>query len=111
MRCGVEVLLDDAGVTADQVDRVIIAGAFGTYIGVASAVTVGLLPVIPLERVRQVGNAAGMGAKMALISRAKRAEAQALARRVGYLELATVPQFAQAFAAAMYLGTEQRDYS
>jgi uncharacterized 2Fe-2S/4Fe-4S cluster protein (DUF4445 family) len=46
---------------------VIIAGAFGTYIDVASAMTIGLLPQVPLERVTQVGNAAGMGARLALI--------------------------------------------
>jgi uncharacterized 2Fe-2S/4Fe-4S cluster protein (DUF4445 family) len=51
-----------------------------------------------------VGNAAGMGAKQALISRSKREEAQELAGRVGYLELATIPDFAMAFALATYLG-------
>ena len=59
---------------------------------------------MPLDRFRQVGNAAGMGAKLALISRSKRAEAQELARRIGYLELATMPDFAMAFAQATYLG-------
>ena len=49
------------------------------------------------------GNAAGMGAKLALISRSKRAEAQALARRIGYVELATDSQFARTLAQAMYL--------
>jgi uncharacterized 2Fe-2S/4Fe-4S cluster protein (DUF4445 family) len=62
------------------------------------------LPSLPLDRFRQVGNAAGMGAKLALISRSQRAEAQVLARRVGYIELATVAQFATTFARAMYLG-------
>jgi uncharacterized 2Fe-2S/4Fe-4S cluster protein (DUF4445 family) len=104
MRCGVDVLLRANGLSAMDLDEVIIAGAFGSYIDVASAVTIGMLPAIPLERVRQVGNAAGMGAKLALISRAMRTEAQQLARRVGYLELATVPDFAMAFAEATYLG-------
>ncbi len=82
----------------------IIAGAFGTYIDVTSAMAIGMLPRLPLDRFRQVGNAAGMGAKLSLISQSKRAEAQALASRVGYIELATVPQFAKKFAQAMYLG-------
>jgi uncharacterized 2Fe-2S/4Fe-4S cluster protein (DUF4445 family) len=103
MRCGVDVLLETNGLNAAAVDRVLIAGAFGTYIDVSSAMTIGLLPAMPLERVRQVGNAAGMGAKLALISRRKRVEAQELASRIGYLELATVPGFATAFAEAMYL--------
>jgi uncharacterized 2Fe-2S/4Fe-4S cluster protein (DUF4445 family) len=104
MRCGVDVLLEANGLTAADVDQVLIAGAFGTYIDVSSAMTIGMLPSMPLERVRQVGNAAGMGAKMALISRGKRAEAQELAGRIGYLELATWPGFAMAFAEATYLG-------
>jgi uncharacterized 2Fe-2S/4Fe-4S cluster protein (DUF4445 family) len=104
MRCGIDVLLETNGLSAIDVDQVLIAGAFGTYIDVASAMTIGLLPSMPQERVRQVGNAAGMGAKLALISRSKRAEAQALAARIGYLDLATVFGFAISFAWATYLG-------
>jgi uncharacterized 2Fe-2S/4Fe-4S cluster protein (DUF4445 family) len=104
MRTGIEVLLETSGLTADEIDQMIIAGAFGTYIDIGSAMTVGMLPRIPMSRVRQVGNAAGMGAKQVLISRSKRAEAQSIASRVGYIELATVPQFAKTFAQSMYLG-------
>jgi uncharacterized 2Fe-2S/4Fe-4S cluster protein (DUF4445 family) len=104
MRCGIDVLLEENGLRAADVDQVLIAGAFGTYIDVSSAMTIGMLPSMPLDRVRQVGNAAGMGAKLALISRTKRAEARELARRIGYLELATWPDFAMAFAKATYLG-------
>jgi uncharacterized 2Fe-2S/4Fe-4S cluster protein (DUF4445 family) len=103
MRTGINVLLETNGLSADDIGQVVIAGAFGTYIRVASAITIGMLPRLPLDRFRQVGNAAGMGAKQALISRSKRAEAQAIASRVGYIELATVPQFARTFAQAMYL--------
>jgi uncharacterized 2Fe-2S/4Fe-4S cluster protein (DUF4445 family) len=104
MRAGINVLLKTNGLTADEIAQVIIAGAFGTYIDVASAVAIGMLPRLPLDRFRQVGNAAGMGAKLALISRSKRAAAQALAGRIGYVELATDAQFARTFAQAMYLG-------
>lgn len=103
MRTGINVLLEANGLLADDVDQVIIAGAFGTYIDIASAITIGMLPRLPLDRFQQVGNAAGMGAKQALISRSKRAEAQALASQIGYIELASVPQFAKTFAQAMYL--------
>jgi len=105
VRSGIQVLLEAEGRSEEDIEQVIIAGAFGTYIDVASAVTIGMLPPLPLDRFRQVGNAAGMGAKLALISRSKRAEAQALARRVGYIELATAPRFAQIFAQAMYIGS------
>jgi uncharacterized 2Fe-2S/4Fe-4S cluster protein (DUF4445 family) len=103
MRTGIDVLLKANGLMADDIDQVIIAGAFGSYINVASAIAIGMLPRLPLDRFRQVGNAAGIGAKQALISRGKRSEAEALASRVGYIELASVPQFAKTFAKAMYL--------
>ena len=103
IRCGIETLLQEAGITAADLDRVIIAGAFGTYINVESAITIGLLPELPLDRVSQVGNAAGTGARLALISLAHRRHAQDLARRVRYLELARSPRFMRNFAEAMYL--------
>jgi uncharacterized 2Fe-2S/4Fe-4S cluster protein (DUF4445 family) len=104
MRTGIDALLEAEDLLAEEIDRVIIAGAFGTYIDVASAIEIGMLPRLPLDRFRQVGNAAGMGAKLALISRSKRTESQAIARRVGYIELASLPDFAMAFAESMYLG-------
>lgn len=104
IRTGIQVLLEAKGRSEKDIEQVIIAGAFGSYINVASAVTIGMLPPLPLDRFRQVGNAAGMGAKLALISRSKRAEAQALGRKIGYIELATAPQFAQKFAQASYIG-------
>lgn len=103
IRCGIEALLHEAGITVGDVDRVIIAGAFGTYIDIESAITIGLLPRIPGERISQVGNAAGTGARLALISRAHRRQAQGIARRVSYLELARTPRFMRNFADAMSL--------
>jgi uncharacterized 2Fe-2S/4Fe-4S cluster protein (DUF4445 family) len=104
VRAGIQILLDGQGISEEEIDRVIIAGAFGTYIDVSSAVAIGMLPRLPLDRFQQVGNAAGMGAKLALVSRSKRAEAQEIARRVSYIELATEPGFTEVFAQAMNLG-------
>ncbi len=103
MRTGIDLVLDANDRQAQDIERIIIAGAFGTYIDITSAIRVGMLPELPLERYRQVGNAAGMGAKLILISRAKRSAARALAERIGYLELAADPQFADTFARAMSL--------
>jgi uncharacterized 2Fe-2S/4Fe-4S cluster protein (DUF4445 family) len=103
MRAGIELLLRTRGRRAEELQRVIIAGAFGSYIDIASAIRVGMLPELPLSRFRQVGNAAGMGAKLMLISRARRSAAQALAGRIGYLELAAHPGFAETFTRAMAL--------
>ncbi len=101
--CGVTTLLQVSGCKEEDLDRVIIAGAFGTYIDVRSAITIGMLPNLPLGRFTQVGNAAGTGARMALISQAQRDHAAALAARVRYVELASAPGFAQLFARSMYL--------
>jgi uncharacterized 2Fe-2S/4Fe-4S cluster protein (DUF4445 family) len=109
MRCGVEALLQDAGRRAHEIDSVIIAGAFGSYIDVSSAITIGMLPDLPPNLFRQVGNAAGTGARLALISRQKRAEAQGIAQQVRYVELARVHNFQHLFAEAMYLGEQHQD--
>jgi uncharacterized 2Fe-2S/4Fe-4S cluster protein (DUF4445 family) len=104
IRAGIQVLLEANNCSDQEIDQVIIAGAFGTYIDVQSAVDIGMLPFLPLNRFRQVGNAAGMGAKLALISLRKRAEAQAIASRVKYIELGSAPHFEQTFIQASYLG-------
>jgi uncharacterized 2Fe-2S/4Fe-4S cluster protein (DUF4445 family) len=105
IRSGIEALLRHAGISAGDLDRVILAGAFGTYIDVASAMTIGLLPELPMERVLQVGNAAGTGARLALISRAQRERTGEIAGRVRYLELARTKGFMRSFAEAMLLGS------
>jgi uncharacterized 2Fe-2S/4Fe-4S cluster protein (DUF4445 family) len=104
IRTGIQVLLESEGLIEEAIEQVIIAGAFGSYIDVASAITIGMLPTLPLERFRQVGNAAGIGAKLALVSTRKRAEAQQIASKIRYVELATAPVFTAAFIAASYIG-------
>lgn len=104
IRTGIQVLLEKSRCSEEELNHMIIAGAFGSYINVSSAMTIGMLPALPLERVRQVGNAAGMGAKLALLSLTKRDQAQALASRARYIELAAVPHFARIFVQTSYLG-------
>jgi len=104
IRTGIQALLQAKEHSEEEVEQVIIAGAFGSYIDVSSAVTIGMLPPLPLNRFRQVGNAAGTGARLALVSRSKRAEAQKIAHRVRYIELASLPNFQKLFVQAMYLG-------
>jgi len=104
IRTGVQVLLETKGCSEEEIKRVIIAGAFGSYIDLTSAITIGMLPSIPLDRFRQVGNAAGTGAKLALVSCSKRSEAQAIASQVHYIELAIVPNFMKTFTETTYIG-------
>jgi len=100
IRLGIRSLVEAEGLTEGSIEEVIIAGAFGTFIDVESAITIGMLPPLPLERFRQVGNAAGSGARLALISRSQRAEARQIALRDGYIELACIPDFHRKFAEA-----------
>ncbi|MDZ4158858.1 MAG: ASKHA domain-containing protein [Anaerolineaceae bacterium] len=102
IRTGIEVLLEETSLRADEVAEWIIAGAFGSYLGVDCAVRVGMFPNVPLERFHQVGNAAGMGAKQMLVSRRKRLEAARLVEGVKYIELTVYPDFSRRFVDAMY---------
>ncbi len=104
IRTGIDVLLSRQGLSAEDIDEIIIAGAFGTYLDVKSAITIGMLPDVPIKRVRQVGNAAGIGAKQALLSSQKREEAKRLAEKIEYIELAGDPDFMNLFAQALFLG-------
>jgi len=103
IRLGIQALVIAAGLTENDIEQVIIAGAFGTFINIESAITIGMLPALPLERFKQVGNAAGTGARLALISQSQRAKAQQIAREDRYIELAAVPNFSRKFAEATYL--------
>jgi len=102
LRAGAEILLRRYGV--ESPDRVILAGAFGTYIDKDHALAIGMLPDCPPERVTSVGNAAGDGARFALLSVSKREEAAWAASQVEYVELATDPDFQAEYVKAMQFG-------
>jgi len=96
--CGVRILLEELGVAASQIARVFLAGAFGNFVDKRSALGVGMLPTaIRPERIQGVGNAAGQGARMTLLSKSIRRRAEALARRVEYFELSKHPRFEEIF--------------
>jgi uncharacterized 2Fe-2S/4Fe-4S cluster protein (DUF4445 family) len=99
IRSGMDMLLGEAGLDERALERVVIAGAFGDYIRVQSAIAIGLLPDLPLPRFEQVGNAAGLGVRMALASKALRSRACELASRCRYLELGSMPGFQKTFLA------------
>lgn len=97
IRSGVELLLYDAGIHDDAIDTFIIAGAFGTYLDLESAIRIGMFPDLPRERFKQVGNAAGAGARQMLVSLQSRQQAEVLARQIDYVELTTHPKFVETF--------------
>ena len=97
IRTGVEILLQDAGIQDEDIDHFIIAGAFGTYLSLDSAIRVGMFPDLPRDRFKQVGNAAGAGARRMLVSGESRRAAEELARKIDYVELTTHPRFTETF--------------
>ena len=101
IRTGIEILLEETGVKIEDIDGVIVAGAFGTYIDPLKAVRIGMFPEIDIGKFNQVGNAAGIGAKAILISKKLRQETNQLAKRVEYLELATHSNFFEHFTSAV----------
>lgn len=101
IRAGVDVLLEEVGITEQDIDEFIVAGAFGTYIDLESAVQVGMFPDIPREKFRQIGNAAGLGAKGMLVSKRLRKQAKEIVKEVEYIELTTHPGFTQAYMDAL----------
>jgi uncharacterized 2Fe-2S/4Fe-4S cluster protein (DUF4445 family) len=98
---GCRLLMDRAGIIS--VDRIKLAGAFGSYIDPKFALVLGLLPDCDLANVAAVGNAAGTGARMALLSRRHRREIEALVRRIEKIETALEPRFQEHFVGAMAL--------
>jgi uncharacterized 2Fe-2S/4Fe-4S cluster protein (DUF4445 family) len=105
---GIEMLLQATGTAPESVDEVRVAGAFGSFLDLDSALGIGLLPRLPRARYTQVGNAAGVGAKAALLSLAERARAQAIARGTSYVELTSFPGFKRGFALAMLFPVVER---
>ena len=98
---GMQLLMKELGLTASSLSRALLAGAFGSQIRAKSALRLGLLPNVPEEKVVRIGNAAGAGACMALLSRAEAARAAELVKRAEHVELAAHPEFQGAFIAAM----------
>lgn len=101
IRTGIEILLLEAGIDASQIDQFIVAGAFGTYMDLRSAVRIGMFPDLPMERFSQVGNAAGAGARQLLVSGERRHTAEQFARQMSYVELTSHPQFKNIFMDVM----------
>ncbi len=94
---GWHILLEEAGLTAEDIQQVLLAGSFGSYLSPASAIRLGLVPNLPLLRVVSVGDVAGEGAKMALLSMRERAGAMALLEEVDYVELSDRGDFNDRF--------------
>ncbi len=98
---GCKLLMRRRGV--DKVDKIVLAGAFGSYIDPLRAMVLGLYPDCDPDKVVAVGNAAGDGARIALLNTARRAESALAARQVQYVETAIDPYFQEEFVGAMHM--------
>jgi uncharacterized 2Fe-2S/4Fe-4S cluster protein (DUF4445 family) len=101
IRAGIEIVLNSKGMQASQLKKVIVAGAFGTYLHLTSALAIGMFPELPEERFFQAGNAAGAGARMMLVSEAARQKAVKLQECMQYIELTAYKHFQDIFVAAL----------
>ena len=99
---GVQILMEEMGVVADDISQVFIAGAFGNYIRRESFCDLGIIPEMDMEQITPVGNAAGEGAKIALVSSKRLEEANSIAKKVRYIELSAHPSFRKRFIHSMF---------
>jgi uncharacterized 2Fe-2S/4Fe-4S cluster protein (DUF4445 family) len=98
---GAKILMKKLGI--EKLERVVLAGAFGSYIDKTEAMILGMFPDCDLDCVSSVGNAAGDGARIVLLDRDKRLEAEEMARRVEYIELTLAKEFQEEFTSAMFI--------
>lgn len=103
VNAALEVLLESVGVGWQDIRRFYAAGAFGQYLPLESAITIGLYPDLPRDLMVRLGNSSGEGARQVLLSQAKRREAEELAARITYFELNASPTFMDKFKSSKFL--------
>lgn len=98
IRAGIDILMDHLGIDLSNIEEIVIAGAFGSYMLPEHAMGIGMLPSIPLEHIKTIGNAAGTGARMMVASTNSRRQTEDLTKRIEYLELTTYKDFDMFYA-------------
>lgn len=101
LKSGIAILQRALGIADEDIDQVMLAGSFGSYINPGSARAIGMVPAVPLERIIAVGNTAGEGAKMAMLSFREREAARVIPAQVDYLELSAMSTFTDDFVDAL----------
>ncbi len=97
------LMLEQLGIDFDDLEQVYIAGGFGRFLPLAQAVTIGLIPDIPRDRFRFIGNSSLIGSYMVVVSREFRARQERLADRMTYFDLSTAPGYMDQYTAALFL--------
>jgi len=108
IRAGIEVMLEHASIGSDDIDRILVGGAFGSSLSPASLLRTGLLPSIHAERIISLGNSAGQGAKLVLLNRRNEQRLQQLIKRTTYIELSFIKGFSQKFIKHMQFPTDEQ---
>ncbi|MBE3090839.1 MAG: DUF4445 domain-containing protein [Candidatus Atribacteria bacterium] len=98
---GIKILLKEVNILPEDIQEILLAGAFGNFIDKKSAVRIGLIPNLPLKKIESVGNAAGRGAEITLCSNKLRELSQEISKKVKYIELSSRPDFQEEFIKAM----------
>jgi uncharacterized 2Fe-2S/4Fe-4S cluster protein (DUF4445 family) len=111
IRAGEIVLQKHMGLEDEELEQVVLAGAFGTYIDLENARRVNLVPQIPLDRLRTIGNAAGVGSKLTLVSTPERINAERIGRKTEHVQLSGLEDFQKAFIQAMRFPLYQKSIS
>lgn len=94
---GWKLLMDEMGIETRDIQQVLLAGSFGSYLSPSSAIRIGLVPKLPVVRIVSAGNVAGEGAKMVLLSTSERNEARSILENVRYVELSSRTDFQDIF--------------
>lgn len=103
MHTGCQILMEELGVNEDDIKKVFIAGAFGNYIDIKNARLIGMYPEIAIKKIETVGNAAGTGARMALLSKKMRSLAETISQQINYIELAVKKNFQSVYLNSTFL--------
>ncbi len=101
IHAGIQTIMKKTGTVAEDIGEIVIAGAFGSYLNIESAISIGLLPKLPNAHYIQAGNAAGAGAKLVLVSKKERLRAEEISKNTEYVDLKAQPEFNSYFARAM----------
>ena len=101
IRSGIELLIESAGLAIEDLDEFCVAGGFGNYLDKSNAIRLGLIPDLPYEKIRFVGNGALVGAKLVLLSDSMRRQGVRVARDAEHLQIAGTPNFQMRFSEAM----------
>jgi len=106
IRGGIKTIMKEAGTEIGDLDKILIAGAFGNFIDVYNALTLNIIPNIPVDRIKFIGNTSGAGARICLLNKDLRNAAQEIADMTRYIELSGRPDFQETFTDSLFFGRE-----